>query len=143
MASLHELWQRGPFEISTDPARLDAEAIHAYLSGSYWAAGRSLETVRKSLAGSYCFGLYDGQAQIGLARAVTDYAVSAMIMDVYVLDTYRGRGLGKWLVECVLASKALASVSGFGLKTKDAHGLYARFGFVPANDGERAMVLRR
>lgn len=138
-----ERWTRSGLEISTDPARLDADAIHAYLSASYWAAGRPRDVVEKSLKGSLCFGLYEGRTQIGLARVVTDYATYAYLCDVYVRPDKQGAGLGKWLLDCVLASEALAPVKAITLKTRDAHGLYERYGFTRVDDPERAMVLRR
>ena len=85
--------------ISTDPTRLDVDAIHAYLTQSYWAAGIAKSVVAKSLKASLCFGLYEGSRQIGLARVITDKATFAYLCDVYVLENYRGRGLGKWLID--------------------------------------------
>ena len=123
-------WRRGPHTISTDRARLDIEAVHDYLANhSYWALGRSLEVVRRSVEHSLCFGLYEGERQVGFARAVTDYATFAYLADVYVLEEARGRGLGKWLVSTVLAHPDLQGLRRWLLATRDAHELYRPFGF--------------
>lgn len=137
-----ESWSRGGFEVSTDPARLDVPALHALLKDSYWAKERPLSTVQAMIRGSCCFGAYEGGRQAGFARAVTDYATFAYVADVIVAPSARGRGLGKMLVECLLASKALAPVRTFTLKTSDAHGLYAAFGF-KADDPAKSMILKR
>jgi len=135
--------RRGPYAISTDPARLDVDAIHAYLARSYWAPGIPREIVARSLEASLCFGLYHGEAQVGLARVVTDRATYAYLCDVYVLEEHRGRGLGKWLVAEVLAHPALQGLRRFALATRDAHGLYRPFGFAPlANPGNHLEIRR-
>jgi GNAT superfamily N-acetyltransferase len=135
--------RHGSFLISTDPARLDVGAIHAYLSRSYWAAGIPIETVERSILGSLCFGLFDGPRQIGFARAVTDRATYAYLADVYVLEAYRGRGLGKWLIGVVMAHPDLQGLRRFALATRDAHGLYAPFGFAPLQRADRHMEIVR
>lgn len=123
-------WRRGMYEISIERARLDIPAIHDFLSTtSYWAQGRSFETVRRSIEHSLPFGLYKGERQIGFARVVTDYATFAWLADVYVLDEFRGEGLGKWLVETVLDYPAFQALRRWILGTRDAHDLYRRFGF--------------
>jgi GNAT superfamily N-acetyltransferase len=124
-----EEYRKDNFVVSTDPARLDVDAIHAYLSRSYWAEGRSKEVVARSLEHSLNFGLYDGEKQIGLARVVTDYTLFAYLCDVYVLEEYRGQGLSKWLLGCMLAYPGLDSLRLWTLRTRDAHGLYRQFGF--------------
>jgi GNAT superfamily N-acetyltransferase len=124
-----EEYRKDNFVISTDPARLDLDAIHAYLSRSYWAEGRPKEVVARSLEHSLNFGLYDGEKQIGLARVVTDYTLFAYLCDVYILEEYRGRGLSKWLLGCMLAYPGLDSLRLWTLRTRDAHGLYRQFGF--------------
>ena len=129
----------GEIEISTDAARLDLDAIHAYLSTSYWAAGRSRETVAKSIANSLCFGAYDGGRQVGLARVVTDRATFAYLCDVYVLETHRGRGIGKRLMQAVVAHPDLQGLRRFHLVTRDAHELYKRFGFTPLREPHKHM----
>jgi len=129
----------GEIEISTDAARLDLDAIHAYLSTSYWAAGRSRELVAKSVANSLCFGVYDGARQVGLARVVTDRATFAYLCDVYVLESHRGRGIGKQLMRAVVAHPDLQGLRRFQLVTRDAHTLYEPFGFTPLAQPERHM----
>lgn len=122
---------RGTFQVSTDPARLNLDAIHHYLTNSYWATGISRELVARSLDGSLAFGLYDADRQIGLARVITDRATFAYLCDVYVLEEYRGQQLGVWLMECVMAHPDLQGLRRFMLATRDAHALYAKFGFTP------------
>ena len=123
-------WRRGDYTISTDRARLDVEAVHEFLSTqSYWARGRDFETVRRAVENSLPFGVYKGGRQIGFARVVTDYATFAWLADVYVLDEFRGEGLGKWLVEVVLSHPELQNLRRWILGTRDAHELYRRFGF--------------
>ena len=133
-------WRRDGYTISTDPARLQPEAVHAFLSGSYWARGRSLETVRRSLEHALCFGLYDASgAQVGLARVITDRATFAYLCDVYVLEAHAGRGLGTWLMAVVRDHPELQGLRRWLLATRDAHGLYRRFGFGPLVAPERWM----
>ena len=129
----------GEIEISTDPARLDLERIHAALASSYWAAGRTRDVVAKSLAHSLCFGAYDGARQIGLARVVTDRATFAYLCDVYVEPEFRGRGVGKRLMAAVVAHADLQGLRRFQLVTRDAHALYERFSFTPLAQPERHM----
>ena len=132
------------YEISTDPARLDLDVIHGYLREAYWSPGVPRDVVERSIARSLCFGLYapDG-AQAGFARVVTDVATFAWIADVFVLDPHRGRGLGVWLMETVLAHPDLQGLRRIVLATKDAHELYERFGFVPLPTPERWMSVLR
>ena len=131
------------YEVSTDQARLDIDAMHAFLTTSYWSPGVSRELVERGARGSLPFGLYapDG-AQVGYARVVTDGASFAWVADVYVLEGHRGRGLGIWLMETVLAHPTLTGLRRITLATKDAHGLYERFGFRVLPDPERYMSLR-
>jgi GNAT superfamily N-acetyltransferase len=116
--------------VSTDRARLDLDAIHGFLRTAYWSEGVTRETVERSIRGSMPFGLYapDG-AQAGFARVVSDRAVFAYLGDVFVLEAHRGRGLGVFLIECVVSHPDLQGLRRFHLATADAHGLYARFGF--------------
>lgn len=127
------------YTMSTDPAKLDAGKVRAFLATSHWAEGIPLETVGKALQNSLCFGLYRQGEQVGLARVVTDYATFAYLCDVYVLKEHRGKGLGQWLVECVMTHPELQNLRRFTLATKDAHGVYARFGFAPPGAPERMM----
>lgn len=133
--------QRDGYLISTDPARLDADAIHAYLDRSYWAAGRPKEIVAHSLRHSLCFGLYQGGEQVGLCRVITDMWTYAYLCDVYVLEAHQGSGLGKWLIETVVNCPDLCTVHRWSLLTGDAHGLYEQFGFNPLADPEKHMEL--
>ena len=127
--SQHE-WRRGRYLVSTDRARLDIKAVHDFLStSSYWAQGRSFETVRRAVENSLPFGLYDGERLIGFARVVTDHATFAWLADVYVLEEFRGEGLGKFLVETVLDYPDFRALRRWLLGTRDAHGLYRHFGF--------------
>jgi GNAT superfamily N-acetyltransferase len=128
---------RGPHRVSTDPALLELKAIHAYLVRSYWSKGIPIEVVARSIQGSLCFGLYtDGatpraSTQVGFARVISDRATFAYLCDVYVLEEHRGQGLAKRLLEAVLEHPDLAGLRRFVLATRDAHGLYARYGFTP------------
>ena len=134
-------YTNGQYWITTDTQKLDVDAIHAYLTRSFWAEGIPKATVAKSVANSLCFGLFDGAAQIGLARVVTDRATYAYLCDVYVLETHRGRGLGKWLIETVMAHPDLQGLRRFQLVTRDAHGLYSRHGFAPPINPDRHMEI--
>lgn len=127
------------YVISTDRERLDRRAIHAFLTESYWSPGVPPEVVDRAIERSLPFGLYapDG-AQAGFARAVTDGAQFGYLADVFVLEEHRGRGLGKWLVQTVLEHPDMARLRRVVLATADAHSLYERFGFQPA-DSERVM----
>jgi GNAT superfamily N-acetyltransferase len=134
---------QGPYSITTDPGKLDLDAIHAFLSRSFWAEGIPKETMARAMANSLCFGLFDGPNQIGLARVVTDRATFAYLCDVYVLETHRGRGLGKWLIETVMAHPDLQGLRRFQLVTRDAHGLYSRHGFEAPGSPDRHMEIFR
>jgi GNAT superfamily N-acetyltransferase len=140
----HEVARQGDFFISTDPGLLDLPLIHDFLANrSYWAAGRPLEVVRRALGNSLCFGLYERGRQVGLARVVTDRATFAWLCDVFVLEEYRGRGLSKWLIECVMGDPALRRLRRVLLGTRDAHGLYERYGFAPLADPTRFLEVFR
>ncbi len=135
----HE-WQRGEYEISDDRARLDIEVIHKFLSTeSYWAVGRDVSTVQRSIDNSLPFGIYKDKALIGFARVVTDHATFAWLADVFILNEYRGQGLSKWLVEVILAHPELQGFRRWVLATKDAHGLYRKYGFQDLKRPERWM----
>lgn len=127
------------FTISTDPARLDHDAIAEMLKRSYWASGRSRERLDRALANSLVFGLYDGGRQIGLARIVSDYAIFAYLCDVFIHEDYRGKGLGKWLMQTVHSHPDLQGLRRWTLATRDAHGLYAQYGWKPLASPERWM----
>jgi GNAT superfamily N-acetyltransferase len=128
----HEVARQGDFFISTDPGLLDVPLLHDFLSKcSYWATGVPLDVVRRSLDNSLCFGLYKQGRQVGFARVVSDRATFAWLCDVFVLEAYRGGGLSKWMMQCVMGHPALQGLRRFMLGTRDAHGLYERYGFKP------------
>lgn len=132
------------YEISSDPGRLQPDAIHAYLVRSYWSPGIPRATVERAIANSLCFGIYAdrGDTQVGFARVVTDKATFAYLADVYVLEAHRGQGLSKQLVALILAHPELQGLRRFILATADAHGLYAQFGFKPLAAPDRMMEIR-
>lgn len=131
----------GEYSLSTDRSRLDLPAIHAYLSQeSYWSKGIPYEIVARAIQNSLCFGVYKGQTQVGFARVISDYTTFAYLCDVFILEPYRGQGLGKWLVASILEHPSLQGLRNFMLFTWDAHGLYARFGFAPPAHPERIMT---
>ena len=134
----HE-WHRDGFTISTDPARLDQDAIYAFLSTSYWARGIPRDVMERSIAHALPFGIYEGERQVGFARVVTDRATVGYLGDVFVLEPWRGRGLSQWLVECVLAHPELQGFRRWFLLTRDAHGLYEKYGFTPLASPDRWM----
>jgi len=138
---MFESFERGEYSISTDPSRLDLDAIHAYLAGAYWCEGIPRQTVERAITNSLCFGLFHGKDQVGLARVVTDSATYAYLCDVYVLEAHRGKGLAKWLMECVMAHPALQGLRRFTLATRDAHGLYRQFGFRELTKPESKMEI--
>lgn len=125
--------------ISTNPALLDLDVIHRFLTESYWAAGVPLGVVQRSIEHSLPFGLYKHNRQIGFARVITDYATFAYLADVFVLDEFRGAGLGKWLIEVVMTHPDLAGLRRWMLATLDAHGLYGKSGFTELGQPERWM----
>ena len=130
------------FEISTDRARLDVALVHEFLRTSYWAEGRRRSVVERSIEHSLCFGVYHGGRQVAFARVVSDRAVFAYLMDVFVVPEFRGRGISKALVRAVLHHPDLQNLRMFLLATKDAHGLYDGFGFQPLADPTRFMAIQ-
>jgi GNAT superfamily N-acetyltransferase len=130
---------RDGFVISTEKDKLQLDEIYLYLSRSYWARGRTREVVALSLQHSLCFGLYKDGRQIGLARVISDCATYAYLCDVYVLEDYQGRGLGKWLISAVMAHPDLQGLRRWTLATRDAHDLYRKFGFAELKWPERWM----
>jgi GNAT superfamily N-acetyltransferase len=137
-------YRRGEFVISTDRERLNLEAVHGFLTNCYWAKGIPREVVERSMEHALCFGIYDGEgAQVGFARVISDFATIAYVGDVFVLETHRGRGLGKWLMQCITQHPALQNLRRWILTTRDAHGLYSQVGFTPVKAPERYMELHR
>lgn len=129
-------YHQGEFTISTDKHRLDRTVIHTFLQTAYWSKNIPREVVDKAIAHSLCFGVYHATAQVGFARLITDYATFAYLADVFILPTYRGRGLGKWLVQCMLAHPDCQGLRRWLLTTWDAHGLYQQHSFQPINHPE-------
>jgi GNAT superfamily N-acetyltransferase len=128
------------YEVSSDRERIDVSLVHAFLRSSYWAEGRTRETVERSIANSLCFGVYALGKQIAFARVITDRSVFAYLCDVFVIPEFRGRGVAKLLMRAILAHPDLQNLRSFLLGTRDAHGLYAQFGFGPPQDPARLMV---
>jgi GNAT superfamily N-acetyltransferase len=131
--------RREKFLISTDKNKLDINVIHQYLARSYWATNISREVVGRAIENSFCFGIYSAEKQIGFARVISDFATYAYLADVFVLEEFRGQGLSKWLMQCIMEHPALQGLRRFMLATKDAHGLYAQFGFEPLQSPDRYM----
>ena len=125
--------------ISTDPARLDLEAICWFMARSYWAQNRTRPTIERALRNSLVFGAYEESCMVAMARIVTDYATFAWLCDVFVREEYRGRGIGKWLMESILAHPELQGLRRWLLATRDAHGLYSQYGYTSLHNIERWM----
>src|ERR1700730_12671966 len=133
-------WHQGEYTISTDRSRLNLPLIHDFLcTTAYWATGRKIELVRRSIENSLSFGVFKDGKQIGFARVVTDYATFAWMADVFILDQHRGRGLGKWLIDVIVSHPDLQGFRRWVLATKDAHELYRRVGFRELHRPERWM----
>lgn len=138
----HEVRHEG-YLISDDPVWINVSAVHAYLSRSYWAEGIPLEVVARSLANSLCLGIYaPNGTQVGLIRVISDFATYAYLCDVYVLEEHRGHGLAKAALRHTMAHPRLQGLRGWSLRTRDAHALYAQFGFRPLDQPESSMALR-
>ena len=141
-------WRRDGFLLSTDKRRMDVDAVHAYLTRSYWSPGIPKRMVAKAMQHSLCFGLYvdagpEAGKQIGYARIVSDFSAFAYMADVFVLPAYQGHGLGVWMVDRMVNHPALRDIRSFWLATRDAQGLYARFGFEQLEEPGRFMLARR
>jgi GNAT superfamily N-acetyltransferase len=136
---VHYEWQRDGYTITTDPRRFDLAAIHRFLTTTYWSPGIPLEVLRRAIDDSVCFGILRGGEQAGFGRVVTDRATFGYLADVFVLESHRGRGLSKWLMECIDAHPDLQGFRRWMLFTRDAHGLYRRFGYVPLDNPDRCM----
>ena len=126
-------------EISTDRSKLQIEVIHRFLTNSYWAKGRTIDEVKKTIEHCLCFGVYLEDKQIGFARIATDYTVFAYLMDVFILPEYRGKGYSKKLIQTVIKDTELQSCTVWMLKTADAHGLYKQFGYTELKHPEKLM----
>ncbi|WP_100610902.1 GNAT family N-acetyltransferase [Confluentibacter lentus] len=126
-------------EISTDKSKLQIEVIHQFLTNSYWAKGRTVDDVKKTIEHCLCFGVYLEDKQIGFARIATDYTVFAYLMDVFISPEYRGKGYSKKLVQTIIENPELQSCTVWMLKTADAHGLYKQFGYTELKYPEKLM----
>ncbi len=134
-------WQRDGLVISTDPDRLDLDFTVDYIAQTYWGKDTPKDRIRLSIENALIFGLYEGSGrQVGFCRVVSDAARFAWLSDVFVLEEMRGRGLGKWLMECMVSHPNVAEVNRFFLATDDAHGLYKQFGFEGVSNPEKLMV---
>jgi len=133
----------GDILVSTDPTRLDLETVHGFLTGSYWAEGIPRETVERSIRHSICFGAFDGGRQVGFARVISDRATFAYVSDVFVLDSHRGRGIGKCIMTAVTTHPELQNLRLWTLFTRDAHGLSRHVGFREASHPDRLMERRQ
>lgn len=138
---------KNDFTISTDKSKIDIAYVHEFLSNSYWSPGVPVETVKKAMQNSLCFGVFETEKQtlptgrqVGYARMITDTATFAYMADVFIDENYRGKGLAKWLVETILAHPDLQGLRRIILATRDAHSLYAGFGFIPFTNPERWMA---
>ena len=138
---MHLEYQRDQFSVSADPSKLDIEAIYDFLTHCYWSEVIPKETVERAIEHSLCFGLFDEVKQIGFARVISDRTTYAYLCDVYVLELYRGKGLGTWLMSCVMKHPDLQGLRRFTLLTRDAHGLYQKFGFAAAKNPSRYMEI--
>ena len=125
--------------VSTDPPRFDLDAIHGYLEKSYWAAGIPRNLVARAMEQSLCFGAFDGSRQVGFARVISDRATFAYVSDVFVVESHRGRGVGKQLMAAIMAHPDLQGLRRWALFTRDAHGLYRQYGFREPRYPERLM----
>ena len=130
------------YYISTDKEKMDIDFIHSFLTRSYWAEGITKEIIARSIAGSLCFGVFDNKGkQVGFARMITDEATFAYLADVFIDESYRGNGLSKWLMEVIMSYPGLQGLRRMLLATRDAHGLYAQFGFTQLTYTDRWMQI--
>lgn len=132
---------RDEYSISADQKRFDVDAIHSFLTTSYWSPGVPMAVVERAMANSLCFGVFHQAAQVGFARVVTDRATFAYLADVYILEAHRGKGLSKWLVQTIQDHADLQGLRRFMLGTRDAHGLYRQFGFKELSNPSRLMEI--
>ncbi len=130
----------GEYTVSDDRNRIDLDVVHGFLTTSYWATGIEKSRVQRAIDHSFPFGLYHSGRMIGFARVLSDLSALAYLMDVFVIEEYRGEGLGKWIVECVLEYPAFQPVRRWMLATHDAHSLYERYGFGPYEPASDLMM---
>jgi GNAT superfamily N-acetyltransferase len=132
-------FRSGNFVVSTDPTRLDLDTIHEFLTHAYWSEGIPRAVIERAIANSLCFGVFEGQQQIGFARVITDYATFAYLADVFIIESHRGRGLGKFLMRSIVEHPRLQGLRRWTLATRDAQGLYKQFGFAALANPDRFM----
>ena len=125
--------------VTTDTSRFDLEVIHGYLTRSYWAKGIARETVARAMDRSLCFGAFEGDRQVGFARVISDLTTFAYVSDVFVVESHKGRGVGKRLMAAIMAHPELQELRRWTLFTRDAHGLYRQYGFREPRYPERLM----
>ncbi len=138
-----ESYIKDNYTISTDKSKLDISVIHDFLSTSYWSEDIPMEIVQKAIGNSLCFGLYCGSKQIGFARMISDYATFAYLADVFIVLEERGKGLSKWLMGCILKHKELQGLRNICLLTRDAHSLYAQYGFENLFKPQNFMTIKK
>lgn len=136
-------WQHGEYTVSDDQQRLDRDVIHGYLTSSYWAEGIGRDVVDRSIENSIAFGVYHGASQVGFARVITDKSTFAYLADVFVVESHQGRGLGSKLMASIMAHPELQGLRRWLLFTRDAHGLYGRFGFTAPASPQNVMEIWR
>jgi GNAT superfamily N-acetyltransferase len=134
-------WNRDSFTISTDTVRIDRALVHRFLTDSYWARGIPREIVDRSIDNALCFGIYEGESQVGFARVISDFATFAYLADVFVVESHRGRGLARWMASVIVSHPRLQGLRRWMLVTRDAHGLYRNVGFADPAHPERIMEL--
>ena len=136
-------YNKGDYLISTDKRKLQPTVIHNFLTNCYWSKGSTYQAVQKKIKNSYCYGIYHNKKQIGFCRVISDFITFAYLVDVFVVEEFRGRGLSKWLMECVMQHPVLKEVNNWMLKTGDAHGLYEKYGFIIAAKPDEIMEKKR
>lgn len=134
-------YTKGGFTVTTDKEKIEIDILHNFLNQSYWANGRTKQTIITSIENSLCFSMFKGEKQIGFARVITDYATFAYLCDVYIEEDYRGNGLGIWMLECILNYPNLLDLKKWLLATRDAHELYRKFGFYSLSNPEKYMEI--
>lgn len=135
-----ENYRLGKYLLTTDPEKTDINAVCEMLGKSYWASTRKREVIEVSIKNSLCFNLYDEHKQIGIARMITDHATFAYLCDVYIEEEYRGQGLGKWLLECILSYPSFKNIKRIDLSTSNAHELYRKYGFIESPKPQNMMM---
>lgn len=132
-------YKKKDYLISTDKRRLQPKIIHNFLTNCYWSKGSHYAVIKIKIKHSYCYGVYHNKKQIGFCRVISDFITFAYLADIFIIEEYRGLGLSKWLMECIMRHPVLSEVKIWMLKTGDAHGLYEKFGFEIATKPEEIM----